>query len=202
MSGAAGRATPLLFCVALAVGGHLLLALPGWRAQPAEPAVHGAVNVRLLAADAKAATEPPVQAVPGEVEAGPEPKAQPAARSAAVFGKPVFERFEEQDYLARRELSVAPALVVEVPLVWPAEGVLAGHYSEVATLFIDEAGLVRKVRFEGDGLPDLLQQQAREAFLGSRFSPGQLDGKPVKSRIRIQVAFDAEGRVRKGGSGL
>lgn len=111
-------------------------------------------------------------------------------------------RFDEADYLPRRELTAAPVLKAEVPLVWPEEGVLAGHYSEVATLFIDETGRVRKLRFEGDGLPPLLQEQAREAFLGARFSPGELQGVPVKSRIRIQVAFDAPGHVRRGGSGL
>ena len=41
-----------------------------------------------------------------------------------------------------------------------------------------------------DGLPHAFQDQARQAFLGASYWPGQVEGREVKSRIRIQVSFE------------
>ena len=59
------------------------------------------------------------------------------------------------------------------------------------TLFIDETGMVVRVRKEDDGLTEALEEVARRAFMETRFSPGELsDAGAVKSRIRIEVVFD------------
>jgi hypothetical protein len=31
----------------------------------------------------------------------------------------------------------------------------------------------------------------RDAFLAARFSPGELDGRRMRSRLRIEVSFDS-----------
>lgn len=211
MNGTEWRRTPLLVCTGLAVGGHLMLAVLGGRGSgSAVAAPPGALTVRTVLAEPVA----PVQAPLADAAEPAELKAERLARKegleaappvAAVASQPepaLLIRFDEADYLPRRELTVAPVLKAEVPLVWPEEGVLAGRYSAVVTLFVDETGRVRKLRFDGDGLPPLLQEQAREAFLGARFSPGELQGVPVKSRVRVEVVFEAPGFVRRGGSGL
>jgi hypothetical protein len=59
------------------------------------------------------------------------------------------------------------------------------------TLYIDEAGVVRRIRFDDDGLPELFQAATRQAFLDTRYQPGQLQGRAVKSLIRIEIRFDA-----------
>jgi hypothetical protein len=35
-----------------------------------------------------------------------------------------------------------------------------------------------------------MARAARAAFMNARFTPGQVDGHPVKSRIRVEVVFD------------
>lgn len=207
MSEAGWRRAPLLVCTGLAVGGHLMLALLGGRGSASAAAVApGALTVRVVQAPpAPAPLELLAELARSEIPAAEPDRREPPLSVSAAASQPepaLLIRFDEADYRPRRELTVAPVLKADVPLVWPEEGVLAGHYSDVATLFIDETGRVRKLRFEGEGLPPRLQDQAREAFLGASFSPGELQGVPVKSRIRVQVAFDAPGHVRRGGSGL
>jgi hypothetical protein len=40
-------------------------------------------------------------------------------------------------------------------------------------------------------LPGILSAAVRDAFLAARFSPGELDGRAVRSRLRIEVTFDS-----------
>lgn len=187
------------------MGGHLILALLGWQGSASTASASpAALSVRLLQAEVRAETASPASVdglatSPSDQVGLPGPAPAAAAKQPEPVTAPFFN---ERDYLPRRELSVAPVMKVEVPLVWPPEGVLAGHYEDVATLFIDETGQVQHVRFEGKGLPPLLQERATEAFFGSRFSPGEVEGRPSKSRIRLQVAFDSPGQVLRGGSGL
>lgn len=194
---------PLLICVGLALASHVLLL--AWVAggggsasgQGGYPAT-SALNVRQLPPSAVAE----VGALPPRPEEAPQERVALPAPAASAASQVSAEVFDERDYLPRRELTAAPAPSHEVPLLWPPEGVPAGHYAEVLTLFIDETGQVRKVRVEGDGLPPLLKRQAQESFLGARFAPGQLHGQAVKSRIRIEVAFDADVQVQRKGSGF
>lgn len=96
-------------------------------------------------------------------------------------------------YLPRSRLSLPPVLRSQVALVWPAAAEAeGGHFRAVLALFIDELGVVQKVRVEGSGLPAALEAVARESFLGASFVPGELQGLAVKSLIRVEVRFDAE----------
>nr|WP_316643583.1 hypothetical protein [uncultured Roseateles sp.] len=122
----------------------------------------------------------PVLALPAEAETGP-----------------------DDLYLPRSRLSVPPVLRSQVALLWPelaeAQG---GHFRAVLALFIDEHGVVQKVRVEGSGLPPALEAVARESFLGASFLPGELQGEVVKSLIRVEVRFDAERPAGSRGSRL
>jgi len=99
-------------------------------------------------------------------------------------------------YVPRPLLSIAPQ--PEIPVVIPAPssdsgtGRLIGRYSGVLALYIDEQGHVRRIEAEPPALPESMERAARAAFLGARFSPGQMDGRAVKSRIRVEVVFDDE----------
>jgi hypothetical protein len=107
---------------------------------------------------------------------------------------------DESGYIPRPRLTVPPVLQRPVALVWPDEGLWTGHFSEVLTLYIDELGLVQRVELEGGGLPEELRDVARQAFLGASFAPGQLNGEQVKSKIRVEVSFDADPSAKsKGG---
>lgn len=93
-------------------------------------------------------------------------------------------------YVPRPYLSIAP--VATEPVVIPAApgSVDVGRRVGVLALYIDEQGRVRRVEAEPPTLPEAMERAAREAFMGAHFSPGQVDGHAVKSRIRVEVVFD------------
>ncbi len=138
--------------------------------------------------------------MPDAVEPLARPALEPLASSAPALN--VDAGFDEQSYLPRPRLTVPPALQGSVLLSWPPhDAPPAGRYAGVLSLFIDEFGVVQRVRVEDGELPASLQEQARAVFLGAQFSPGQLQGQVVKSRIRVEVSFEADPRVQRKGVG-
>lgn len=105
---------------------------------------------------------------------------------------------EELPFLPRSALSVVPRAQTPVLLATPPN-MPNGHYSAELTLFIDEAGLVRRVRIDTAGLLPDLEAQARQAFMTTRFQPGEVDGRPVRARLRVAVEFEALGPARAAG---
>jgi protein TonB len=103
---------------------------------------------------------------------------------------------EAEVFLPRPLLDVVPELQSKVLLAWPAPSAPNTHYTEVLSLFIDEQGMVHRVRVEGSGLPPAFEQVARQAFLGARFAPGRKNQQAVKSHIRIEVSFDSDSATR------
>lgn len=100
----------------------------------------------------------------------------------------------EASYLPRSELSVGPAPQQAIDLAYPDLAPL-GRFRAVLTLFIDDQGVVQRVRFDeaGDaGLPPVLEDTARQTFLRSPFTPGEVAGRPVRSQLRIEVEFATE----------
>ncbi|UUX96549.1 energy transducer TonB [Aquabacterium sp. J223] len=102
---------------------------------------------------------------------------------------------EPAAFLPRSLLSAGPVALDEVQLPWPEDAALGGavglHLTGTLALFIDESGFVREVHAEDDSLPPVFREAARSAFLKARFRPGELDGRPVRSRLRVEVAFEA-----------
>lgn len=93
-------------------------------------------------------------------------------------------------YVPRSELTAPPRRLGVVPLVYPDDGPSAGLYVGRLALLIDEFGSVRRVEPLGRPLPPALESAARLAFLGASFSPGEIEGAKVKSRIHIEVTFE------------
>lgn len=208
----------LFLCVLSSVLLHLLLLTVGGaytELHAGGPSPRGGASLRIRAivpeapvsvgvspAAAERGAEPmPVPATPAVAapdEVGPPAPSEIEARSVPGVGTPAPEP-DDGLYLPRRMLEQPPRLISQVHLPWPEDGPPNGHYSEVVSLFIDEDGMVRRVRVEGPGLPQMLRDIAQDAFLHARFSPGLLDGRPVKAWIRLEVRFDAEGRVAPRG---
>lgn len=98
-------------------------------------------------------------------------------------------------YARRHMLDRGPQPLGIVQIGYPP-GVAPGQiHRGRLTLFIDEAGAVRKVMVvaahgAADALPPPFVEAAREAFLLARFAPGERLGVAVKSRIDIEVSFD------------
>ena len=67
----------------------------------------------------------------------------------------------------------------------------ADHYTGEFDLFIDDSGGVVRVVSATPDLPGILGNAVCAAFLGARFAPGEVEGRAVRSRIRIEVTFDS-----------
>lgn len=94
------------------------------------------------------------------------------------------------DYLPRSLLTIAPRPSSTVIVPFPAQIQTPGRYTTILALFIDENGVVRRVRVEGPTLPQPLEEAATKTFLEAPFRPGERQGQAVKSLIRIEVVFD------------
>lgn len=116
----------------------------------------------------------------------PAPAAQPSLAPALVplggFGVP-------DDYLPRPLLTVGPVPQAPIVLRTPQDDPDAMLRTGLLSLFIDEEGTVRRVEAEQPQLPEALEEAAREAFMAARFSAGEVNGRPVKSRLRVEVTF-------------
>lgn len=110
------------------------------------------------------------------------------AGTAAQAGDP------DAEYLPSRLLTRGPAPQQSIDLFYP-ELAPTGHFRAVLTLFIDDQGVVQRVRVDAaqdSGLPAALEEATRQTFLRSAFVPGELDGRPVRSQLRIEVEFTTE----------
>jgi periplasmic protein TonB len=179
-------------------------ALPALRPLPA------AMSVRVSTGGRGAAEGGPAHANPGlalqaESEASTEmsapgrrppipPESQPAlAHSPPPTGVFAAGQMGDADYFTRDQLSMSPTPLQAVLIDYPPieDHVQGGNYVSQLSLYIDEEGKVQRVRVDGPALPQPMEEAARSAFMNARFSPGQVDGLPVRSRIRIEVSFIA-----------
>ena len=94
-------------------------------------------------------------------------------------------------YVPRALLTTAPKPRAPVVVDYPYFDGEANHYTGEFDLFIDDNGGVVRVVDATPELPGILGRAVREAFLAARFSPGEVDGRPVRSRTRIEVTFDS-----------
>lgn len=154
-------------------------AAPSSAAEPAAPQPNQA---ELVAAVLPAPTVP-VPAQPSVAPAGISPP-------VPAFGLVVPGGDRDDDYFSRAMLSLAPSPIDTVLIDYPAIENDSGHHVSELTLFIDETGRVARVRVDGATLPPALAEAARRAFGDAKFRPGEAEGRPVKSQIRIEVVFD------------
>jgi hypothetical protein len=96
----------------------------------------------------------------------------------------------DDDFFSRASLDVGPAPILPVVIDYPAVPEVHGTHLSEASLFIDETGRVVRVRIDGPALPVPMEEAVRAAFVGALFSPGLVEGLPVRSKIRVEVVFD------------
>lgn len=141
---------------------------------------------------AEPAPTPAPLAAPEQVQAVVPPASLHDEVPTAVGGLSLPGIADDDDlFVARSLLSVPPVATAPVLIDFPAFAGQAERYRGELTLFIDEQGVVVRVRAEGDALPAPLEEAARRAFMAVRFSPGELGVQgAVKSRIRVEVVFE------------
>jgi hypothetical protein len=90
-----------------------------------------------------------------------------------------------------------PARPVSPPeLVAPESGPSYASGMVTLDLWISELGNVVSANVEKTDLPESYTNMAAEAFRKLRFTPGEIDGRPVPARIRIEVIYDGGKRRR------
>jgi hypothetical protein len=97
-------------------------------------------------------------------------------------------------YLSRSQLTRPPAPQQSIDLLYP-ELAPSGRFRAVVTLFIDDRGVVQRVRIDeadDSGLPQVLEEVTRQTFLRSTFAPGEINGRPTRSQLRIEVEYATE----------
>lgn len=191
----------IILNVALIHGAGLVLLTQ--QAQPAadRASVHRSqpVQVRFVQAlprttPATTAEEQPVEATePVHTEAHASHPVEPEPRlmvQVEAIAPPTDEQAVVEEYIPRPRLSTAPLATRPVIVPFPAEFDGNGRYSSVLSLYIDEDGIVRRVRFDDAPMPPSMKDAARQAFLQAHFKPGQVQGQKVKSLIQVEVVFD------------
>jgi protein TonB len=219
-----GRGVALVACLTGSVALHigLLLSNLSGTAVPSgtRPSHASSVRVRVDAAGARPSTDSRITAAPtiqprfavspdglparathvAVVEAAesnealmPDPERLPPTGAGPV---PSADPVTDPDlaYLPRSLLTRPPAPQQSIDLLYP-ELAPSGRFRAVVTLFIDDRGVVQRVRIDeadDSGLPPVLEDATRQTFLRSAFAPGEIDGRPTRSRLRIEVEYATE----------
>jgi protein TonB len=92
------------------------------------------------------------------------------------------------EFLDAKRLSVRPSPSTAISLPEPGGGETQGR--AVMTLFIDEHGRVLRTRVESSTLAADYEGAARQVFAQAPFHPGMIDGRAVKSRLRVEVVVE------------
>jgi len=95
----------------------------------------------------------------------------------------------KEDAFAMEDLEKRPEPVSQVAPAYPAELRKAKVEGVVTLVFVlDETGRVEDPRVENSSRPEF-EKPALEAIRKWRFSPGQKDGQPVRTYIRVPMRF-------------
>lgn len=132
---------------------------------------------------------------PERIPAPPEPVDAPsAAPEPSTFG-PALElpHIEDPEFYPARQLDVLPRPLDDVPLRYPetaADQDLSGRV--VLLILIDELGMVVEASVISADPPGVFEEAALESFSSVMFSPAIRHGRAVKSRLPVEVNFDAK----------
>lgn len=159
---------------------------------PANREVTGATTPTPAASSPIAVAQPPA---PARITAPPEPVASPpAAPESHTFG-PALEvpQIEDPEFYPARKLDVLPRPIGDVALRYPevaADQEMSGRV--VLLILIDELGMVVEASVISADPPGVFEEAALESFRNVMFTPAQRHGRAVKSRLPVEVNFDAK----------
>ncbi|WP_334190346.1 energy transducer TonB [Noviherbaspirillum sp.] len=97
---------------------------------------------------------------------------------------------EHPHYFSSKELTQKPRIVQEDPATKRFQIHGVPSQTAVVRLFIDEVGQVVRAQVEESLLPADVEELIVNAFLSAKFLPGELQGRSVKSQIRIAVDIE------------
>jgi hypothetical protein len=121
----------------------------------------------------------------------PARKAAPVPPSSFSTGTlPVPRGFDEDDYLPSSRLTTKPSPIGEISIPYPDGFDPQSVRNAILTVFIDEDGVVARVRVDRSELPVTILNKGKETFENARFHPGRIDGVAVKSRMKVEMLLE------------
>ncbi len=140
-------------------------------------------------------------------EPAPVPESRPDPTASPDGGRPPAEptaaipipQIVDPEYLPSRLLDVYPKPMAEVPMVYPDAAASLDVSGRVTLLLlIDELGSVVDATVVEADPAGYFEQAAVDTFRGVLFAPGMRDGRPVKSRLVVEVSFEARTESARG----
>ena len=155
------------------------------------PAKTAAVAPARIVASQPLAPQPRVEAEPSPE---PNPVDPPSSSSAIYFDLPLIR---DPTYYPAKQLDVYPLPLTEVKFDYP-ESAAAERIDGrlLMLLLIDEFGVVNEASVVEAHPEGYFEESALAVFRATRFSPAQKQGRPVKSRVLMQVRYESEAAVR------
>jgi hypothetical protein len=143
-----------------------------------------------LSGDARRETGPGLS---GRAAAEPRHAAEslpPATRidTAALLSLPAPQR---PHYFPVSQLTQKPLVLRDIPSNLTLDVPDAPAHAAVLRLLINEAGDIDKVIVDEVSVPEHAVRAISEAFRNIRFRPGEKDGAPVKSQLKIQIMLES-----------
>jgi hypothetical protein len=123
----------------------------------------------------------------GSVELVP-PAAAMQNGSAALLPLPLPPR---PHYFPASQLTLKPVVLQDIPANLTVDVPNAPAQAAVLRLLINELGEIDKVIVDESSVPERAAQAITEAFRSIRFRPGERDGAPVKSQLKIQIMLES-----------
>ncbi|WP_165973791.1 energy transducer TonB [Paucimonas lemoignei] len=102
------------------------------------------------------------------------------------------EVLKENTYLPGRELDERPEPEAPVIIPFPDAPEPKGKISAILVLFVNSSGGVDHIEIEASELSGAYEKTAIETFMSAKMRPGIKNGKPVPSKIKIEVTFEAK----------
>lgn len=129
--------------------------------------------------DKPTAVQPPASAAPGS-----------SMRAEAVPAPLTIDSAVDLTYYTARELDVQPRTLQDIQPTYPPAAERQRQSGTVRLeLKIEADGRVSDVAVVGADPPDVFDESARAAFAAARFSPAQKDGRPVRTRMLVEVSY-------------
>lgn len=146
-------------------------------------------SARLSAGPSTKPSDPVAQPLAESTLSATAPSTEPPANPIAATNT-IGTAEGWSDYIPRPQLSMAPVAQRAILIEAPPGQQEPRRISGVLSIFINEYGVVDHIVPTGSDMPPEFEKAAIAAFRGMTYSPGQLQGQAVKSRIRVEVVFD------------
>lgn len=151
------------------------------------------LNVRTAVADQLPQSMAQFSAPTSDGLASPTTRPSHHDRDASSAIAPAWQSTE---YAEPDTLTARAAPIGDIPIPAPDVAGRHGSFKAKLVLYIEEDGTVMRIDVEESNLPAELEAVARAAFATSRFRPGMIEQRAVKSKLRIEVGFETESAPR------